>query len=244
MRILLTLLLFFSCSYALEVKHCVISDQAKHEKNSKILAQILDEEIANISQFDGTIQSLYLFSRIDKIAKKLLERGFSQDAYQLPEINDHYIVSFTRLPVWEGGKNAKNNIPITFFFYLWPNEEYALKFLASSAVNSKYASIIHSHPIYCAFTVLDGSLVQRNFEEVDEKSRTVSLIDQEILHVGDGTFDDLRNSMIHQIVNKGDHPLAISLHAYGLPTAKKVVDSFYEEMPRCAYYNVLEKVAE
>lgn len=217
--------------FGLDVKNCYIKDSAKHEFNQKLLKTILEQEqVPNRTPVD---QAHHLSARIRQIAQALLKNGFKTDAYEVPEIDPNSVVSFNCFPIWEGEKNSSEPIPLTFFVYLWPSEELALKYHHSDPFNNRYASIIHRHPIPCAFAVLQGTLIQNNYVLVD---KTIRLIDEEKFQAGEGDIDDLKKPVIHKLSNKGDSSkISLSLHAYGLSSAEKVMACFLETLSVCSY---------
>lgn len=223
----------------LDVKYCYIRDTAKHEFNQKLLTTILDKELdkldSNITFID---QANYLSARISKIANTLLKQGFSADAYGVPNFDQNSIISFYCFALWEGEKNTRGAIPLTFFVYIWPSEELALKHSPSNPLNCHYRSTIHSHPIPCAFAVLQGILIQKNYECIrsDPRSKIVRLIDEEIFREGEGDVDDLAKHCIHQLYNRNSgSKICLSLHAYGLSSAEKVMECFKETLSDCTY---------
>jgi hypothetical protein len=223
----------------LEVKNCYIKDTAKHEYNQKLLKTILDKELdaldSNMTFFD---QASYLSGKITKIADIYLKQGFLADAYAVPNSDPSTIISFYCFPLWEGEESNKESIPLTFFIYIWPSEDVALKYNSSHPLNSRYGSIIHSHPIPCAFAVLQGMLVQKNYERIgsDPSMKFVRLINEDIFKKGEGDVDNLTIPFIHQLYGRNsDSNMCLSLHAYGLPSAQKVMKCFKETFSDCAY---------
>lgn len=189
--------------------------------NQQILRTVIENELSSLDAESPIDQANHLLERISHVAEELYVNGFSKDAYQVPSVDEHSIVSFNEFVLWEG-----KQIPITFFIYVWPTREFAQKY-SSECWNCYYGSIIHSHPISCAFAVLEGVLIQRNFELVDAEKKTARLTDEEVFQRFDGAIDQLGTPFIHQLYAKGTSSLpAITLHAYGLPTGKEVMDSF------------------
>lgn len=228
----------FSLLFGLEIKDCYIKDKAHHESNQKILKVILDQEL---SLSNGAVidQASYLSGRITEIAMAMIKKGFSSEAYGIPEIDQNSIVSFNCFVLWEGDKN--DSIPLTFFIYIWPSEKFALQYHPSDLVNSRYASIIHSHPIPCAFAVLEGTLIQNNYERLTPHStdRNIRFINEEIFRIGEGDVDDLKEPFIHKLYNRdSSSKVCISLHAYGLSSEEKVMKCFQETYSNCSYDGV------
>lgn len=210
------------------VKRSFISDFSKHEANQQILGAILEEEIDLLNAKRSVDKAHDLAKRISQIAEALSAKGFSIDAYQIPDIDQNSIVSFNHFVLWEGGQNRNESIPLTFFVYVWPSKELAQKYYKDSW-NSYYGTEIHSHPIACAFALLEGTLIERSYELIDPAKRKVQLIHEERFEKFEGSIDDLNQSFIHQVYSKANgKAFAVSLHAYGLPTEKQVVEAFEE----------------
>ncbi len=186
-----------------------IVDVQKHESNQKILEKILKEELA--TQRSAISAEKYLLLKVHEIAKKLVENGFSADAYSTSQE-----IEYDAFPLWEG-----KTIPATFFVYVWPSQEAALQLNPNRGA---YGTTIHSHPIPCALAVLDGSLIQQNFEKVE--ANLARAIGEETFNQFEGPIDDLKEPFIHRIYSKASP--ALSLHIYGLPTAEKVYKCFEE----------------
>jgi hypothetical protein len=238
------IILALSCS-AIEtkrdVKRCFIADIPKHESNQKLLKELLEQEFAAVTSPPD--QAADLMTRISEIADTLLKRGFSADAYAVPAIDENSIVSFNCFALWEGEQNGRETPPLTFFAYVWPSEEFALQY-RSDPLNSYYSSIIHSHPITCAFTVLQGTLIQKNYEQVACRlsNRVVRLTGEATFHKLEASVDDLKNPFIHQLYGRGTGSTpAISLHVYGLPSEEQVMKSFKEMHHLHSYNHVLQK---
>lgn len=148
-----------------------------------------------------------LTNRINQIGAELLKSGFSVDAYAIPNR-----ASYKCFALWEGG-----TIPVTFFVYVWPAEE---------------GSNIHSHPISCAFTVLQGTLSQNTYEL--SAKNNVRLINSKTFQKGEGAIDDIKKPFIHQLTNKTAEP-CLSLHAYGEGSAEKVMQTFIKTSAKHTY---------
>lgn len=217
-----------SIAYSEDIRYCYIKDPAKHASNQALLSNILEEELKSFAQESPSEQASHLTSRIMPIAKKLLKNGFQTDAYDVPEGVQDSILAFYSFPLWEG-----NSLPLTFFVYIWPSEDLALHYNASQ---SRYGTVIHSHPIPCAFTVLDGVLTQNTYELAS--GRAVRFINEERFQEGTGDIDDLQKSFIHKLYNK-DSKLSLSLHAYALSSAEKVRACFNETRSAYSYDNVI-----
>lgn len=209
-----------------ELKQCFIADLSKHETNQRILKAVLEEEIDLLHANRSVDKAHDLAQRISQIAQALSAKGFSSDAYQVPALDQNSIVSFNCFVLWEGEQNTGESIPLTFFVYLWPSEELAQRYYSESW-NNYYTTNIHSHPIPCALATLEGTLIQKNYELVDPVKRTVRLVNEESFKKYEASVDDLNAPFIHQVYSKGSgNALAVSLHAYGLPTEKQVMEAF------------------
>jgi hypothetical protein len=231
---LLGLFLFvsFSCA-ALELKYCEISDLDLHAANQRHLKEIVEQELASLSpKISSAEKGRILTRRIGRIAERLIEIGFFESAYAVPEADSDTLISFDCFPLWEG-----KSIPATFLVYVWPSEEYALAFNSDHPKNTYYGSIIHSHPISCAFTVLKGSLSQGNYVLASaDGPRTVRLVDEDLFYRFEGSIDDLKQPFIHRLYSKGmGKTPTLSLHVYSLPTEEKVMASFKETRDSHSY---------
>ena len=220
------LALSFSC-FALEVKYCEIADRELHAANQRLLRDIVEEQLVLISPKASSVEKGRILMRnISGIAARFIEKGFSPSAYSVPEGDPDSLLSFDCFALWEGG-----SIPATFLVYVWPSEEHARAFNRTHPRNAYYGSIIHSHPISCAFAVLDGTLSQENFAlaSADRLDRIVRLIGEDLFHSLEGSVDDLKQPFIHRLYSKGGGKKpALSLHVYGLSTEEKVMASFNE----------------
>lgn len=230
--------LFFLCMtatlFGVDTKCCFIRDCSKHKANQNLFKSIVEEELALLDPSIGARdQADHLMRKISEFAKRLLNDGFAIDAYGIPEIDESTIASYYSFPLWEGGGHIGESIPATFFAYVWPSQESILEYHPSHFGRFPYGTKIHSHPIPCAFAVLEGILFQSNYELVGVKS--VRWIAEEQFARFEGALDLIENPFIHQVYTKGMGPKpAISLHAYGLPYEEKVRQCFLES--RCTHY--------
>ena len=119
---------------------------------------------------------------------------------------------------------------MTLFLYIWPGEEEAL---SQAPDNCFYCSNIHSHPIPCAVTVLRGSIDQITYQEVTGGCN-IRKIGEERLFPGRLIYDDQNEPFIHQMVSREKGEPTVTLHAYGAPTARKVMDTFRETRSDCS----------
>lgn len=207
--------------FGLDVKYCVLTDASKHEANQKLLQSLLDREL---SLLDSSMPAAdHLLTNISQIAEKLLKDGFDIDVYGVPEIDEDSIASYHAFALWEGEEQA---VPLTFFVYVWPSEEYVLGIHPSHTSRFPYGTKIHSHPISCGFAVLEGTLIQHNFERI-HPTRSLRWTGEETFRKIEGAIDLLGVPFIHQVYAKGmGSKPAISLHAYGLQSAEKVRQCF------------------
>jgi hypothetical protein len=216
--------------FGFQLKSCFIADANKHELNRDLLKSILDQELAMCSHNSVVEQAGHLLRRISHIADLLLKSGFASDAYAVPKIDANSGPVYNRFPLWEGERSRKEPIPLTFFAYVWPSEEYALQYSPQDPLSSFYGTLIHSHPIGCAFAVLEGTLVQKSYERVFSTcsiQNGVRLTKEEVFNKLNGDVDDLERPFIHRIYCRGvGSTPAVSLHVYAMPTAEKVMECF------------------
>jgi hypothetical protein len=205
---------------------CYIVNPSHHQFNQKLLAKLIDKELAALAGTSSTEQAAYLSTHLPRIAQELLHDGFLVDAYAVPAACSDSFLAFNSFPLWEGGDNG--GIPLTFFIYAWPCEEWVNSLAQEN--NSYYGSNIHSHPIPCSFATLQGALIQYNYALVPDQKRIVFRSGQERFPPGTGEADTLTQSsqpFIHQLVGSeaGSKP-CLSLHAYGLPSSQEVLYCF------------------
>lgn len=221
--------------FAEDIEYCCIRDTLKHGFNQQLLSEVLDRELAAQDTNYTCIEHANLLSKkIIKIATALLEEGFTAEAYGIPNLKQNSTLSFNCFTLWEGQKNPLGSIPLTFFVYIWPPVELN----SASSLNRAYGSIVHSHPIPCSFSVLQGTLSQKNFAccGSNPAAKKVRLCHEEAFHKGEGDVDDLTKTCIHQLYNNDpDAKICLSLHAYGLSSAEKVMKCFSESLSDCTY---------
>jgi hypothetical protein len=231
---ILLLILPFGLS-GMEVSRCQIVNGAKHQFNCRLLHGIIEKELAAAPLQNPSPQSLadLLSEKISRISLLLLEKGFAADAYALPS-DTHAPLCFDLFTLWEG----RDAIPLTFVVYAWPSEEFALN---CHAENSFHATSIHSHPCSCALAVLQGTIVQQNYERAPGVTeRAVRLISEETFHVGEGSSDDLGALFIHRLIghDMGIKP-CLTLHAYGVSSREKLETLFIQSQPMHTYNTIL-----
>lgn len=233
-KVLYLLIFVFCFSFNLqsvEINSCYVKDSGKHQRNKEMLASIIQEELSNLN-LTSDEKSRYLSNRIHQIAQKLICRGFHREAYQVPQINQYQAASFNCFALWEGASQTVDAVPLTFFVYIWPSEKSSQFYHGR---HDSHKSNIHSHPISCALSVLYGSLTQRRFCCIDPQSKVVRMLRTDIFKMGQGDIDDLKQPFIHQLCNKGNEPMALSLHAYGLASEEQVMNCFEETFAESSF---------
>ena len=197
---------------------------AFHQKNQEIFAEVIEDYL---QRNEGT-DEIYL--QIGQIGKEILRRGFNLSAYTYREHSETHELCFTAVPIWEGG----DRVPITFFLYIWPSKDEAAK---RPILGGYWASNIHSHPIECAFTVVQRQITQYQFQQASNRSdKIVQKIDRQVFTKGEQEVDLNGSPFIHQMAFEGEGKQpAITLHAYGCTTAKGVRKIFADTGEECAY---------
>jgi hypothetical protein len=210
-----------------ELKYCYIQDFDKHFRNKALLKDILDgEKILQDAAKTPDEKAYHLAGDISRIARAFTNGNFLAEAYAVPNHETPSTsgeLSFNCFALWEGEKDSKLPVPLTFFVYIWPSKEQALAY-ASQKSSMHYGTIIHSHPILCAFTVVHGVLLQKNFKLVEPGKKQVQYVSSEECKEFVAYFDDLNPRAIHQLYAISQP--CISLHAYGLGTSEKVMHCF------------------
>ncbi|MCB1181690.1 MAG: hypothetical protein KDK55_06715 [Chlamydiia bacterium] len=176
-----------------------------HKKNQKLFAEIIQ-----------AYSNEEYFTHISQIGEQALnKKKIDLSSYQYERYPKTKELCFVAVPLWEG----KNQADVTYFLYIWPSKKEALKYNQ----NDYYATNVHSHPIPCALTVLQGAITEIIFAQTEEGC--IKKKDEKILHEGEMAIDLKKSPFIHQIVNEGDRR-AITLHAYGKKTVKEVRENF------------------
>lgn len=216
---------------------CFIDNLAGY--NDPILSQVIYERLnCYPSSSTPSQKAKYLGQEIDAIGREALKRGMDLSDYA-PQTLRNGALSFEAYPVWEG-KGQK--IPLTFFVYAWPPESFSL---AKNPTHSGYCSNIHRHPISCAFTVLQGTLVQENYADVPGYTYKVAQkISSEYLSKGSKSLADEKDSIHRLVCQSLDGQNCLSLHAYGLPTAKEVFQCFKKTFDECCYSHIINKTPD
>lgn len=230
---------FPSCSQ----EHGIVQ-KAAHIHNRDIVQLVMGEELANLEGLSPDEKAFALNKNISELASKIMSYGFDPDAYQPGHCKETGYLFYVRIPIWEGGLNDEEEIPLTLFVYAWPPARHARSYdrVSHDPFNCFYGSCIHAHPILCAFQVLKGSLDQITYDPLpDWPYPIVKKRQQEHFTLGQGAVDDQLIPFIHEMFSddERDDP-AISLHSYGMGTAREVVASFCEAYTTHCYRYVLE----
>ena len=101
-------------------------------------------------------------------------------------------------------------------FFFWPNEPL-LQFNGATSANR--ATNIHSHPIPCAFSVLQGVVREQTYTSINQQAFLKNVTDYK---VGEGSIDLLDSLFVHRLSGLG---AAYSLHIYGAAPDK--IESLY-----------------
>lgn len=194
-------------------------DPTFHDMNKCILERAIEHQLAILRPKTPTQAAYELSLHLPDIAKKALEDGFNPHIYFYKKSSRTQELIYHAEELWEGRDH--NSIPLTFFVFVWPPENLAKQANPQSCF---YASSVHSHPISCALVVLFGSITQEVYQDCPLRK-----IGEEVLKVGDFSFDDNNDPFIHRLVcrSPGSSP-AITLHAYGAASTKEV-DKIFEE---------------
>lgn len=215
-----------------------ILNESDHIQNQRIFASIIDQELKKLPQsFSPNKRAFELSQRIHFFGEQALSQGFNLSAYTYSRYSSPPFLVFAAIPIWEGGKQK---IPLTFFVYIWPTESLALETQKNAPhPNDYYASDIHRHPISCAFTVLKGQIDQESYTQLRHVSNPlVKQSSCETLRAGQCEIDSGKDESIHRLICRGNEP-AITLHAYGAPSAPEVFRSFERVRSTHSYRNVI-----
>lgn len=206
-----------------------------------LFANIMQDEINQLSNMTADKQAEYLMKNLDSIAQKAVNQGFDSSVYQPKKSVLTGFLHFTRHPLWEG---SYFDIPLSLFVYQWPPEKEALKLTKGhgNQQNWYYRSNIHGHDIPCVFTVLSGSVTQILYEEVpNHPDRVVRETRRSVLTSGCLEFDDNSAPFVHQVIcqHEDSHP-AITIHGYGAMTAVEVEKNFMDTFEEMSYRHVIK----
>lgn len=211
------------------------------KKNREIFDALLKEALESISRLSSREKAKSLSVRIGQIAKKALERGFDPTLYTYNVIQKSGYLAFSTHPLWEG----QDKVPVTFRIYVWPSESEAKSRdrIAGDRENGFYRSNIHSHPIACALTVIEGSVLQRTFVREDNSLPSAArLLEEKTLHLDEGEFDEADQPFIHQILcNDSRKKADVTLHCYHAPTEKSVDQIFSSTFREHSYTYTIDK---
>lgn len=213
-----------------------VENEVQHKKNKDILAKVIEKMLLRYPEASEFSQ------HIGEIGKEALkEQGFSLSTYKYKKHPDTGELCFVTLPMWEG----RDRVPVTLFFYIWPSKEEALR-TEKAIDNGYYASNIHSHPISCAFTVLQGSITQYEYTKDDSHLlMPVREVGKKKIHYGEQEVDLNEAPFIHQLVFEDDSKKpAITCHVYGKSTALEVMETFRRTRGEHVYLHVISKDGE
>lgn len=211
---------------------CHVSNLKIHQQNQRLTAQLIEKNLQALPKSLTAEERAYeLNHSISSLAQQALQEGLDLSIYQCRMLQDGQL-SFGMIPLWEGGRQAKPSIPLTFFIYVWPPE-----WLARSKVSTctDYATSVHSHPISCSLAVLKGTIDQEEYVPI-KNSRLAQRIKVETLQPLAAVIDDREESFLHRLVCRDkSRACAVSLHGYGAPTDEAVQRIFYQTYLQCVY---------
>lgn len=194
-----------------------------HERNQQIFSEVIENYLKTHPQTHD------LFSNIDLIGKEALQKGLDLSCYTYLTHPQTGALGYTAVPLWEG--NSKTNV--IFLLYIWPPETEALK---RSPNTTHYKTIIHSHPIPCAYTVLSGSITEYCYTLQNASDKSISCCGKHHFQLGEKSVDLNETQFIHQLVfeNEGVAP-AITFHVYGCGTLTSLRQIFEKAAPLHEY---------
>lgn len=214
-------------------ERCRVSNQDIHRQNQRLAAQLIGKKLLTLQRdLTARQQAAELNRSIGVLAQQLLQGGMDLSIYSCRTQQGQ--LSFGMIPLWEGGREAKPSIPLTFFIYVWPPE-----WLAKSKVfnPTNHATSVHSHPIPCSLTVLRGTIDQEEYLPIKDSRRHLAQRVKTItLNPFATVIDDRKDSFLHRLVSRDQgRTCAISLHGYGAPTDEAVQRIFYQTYSKCVY---------
>lgn len=181
-----------------------------HEKNQEIFAKVIEARLKK--QKDPAA----FFCDIDLIGKEALQKGLDLSCYSYRINPSTHALSYTRFLLWEGKERGN----VIFFLYAWPSQAEALKWCEA---NRWHKTVIHSHPIPCALTVLLNSITERRYERINPFDERIQLCEKQVLRQGEKAVDLNQGPFIHQLLYEGEGIVpAITLHAYGCPSLEEL----------------------
>ncbi len=212
------------------IQEAGIENATQHQKNKAIFNSVIEKAL----QRYPTAETLLL--HMGEIGEEARKNGLVLSAYSYVTHPDTGELCFTAIPIWEGGER----IPVTFFLYIWPSIGEALK-TEKAIDNSYYASNMHSHPIPCAFTLLQGSITEYCYlQDKTHPLSPVREVGKKKFYIGEGDVDLNASPFIHQMVFEGEGKKpAITCHAYGKPTASQVMETFRRTHNEHVYLHLL-----
>lgn len=194
-------------------------DRFCHESNQKIFAEVIERYLKSHPQTRD------LFRNIDLIGKEALQKGLDLSCYTYLRDPLTGALGYTAVPLLEGNSNTN----AIFLLYIWPPETEALK---RSPNTSHHKTIIHSHPIPCAYTVLSGSITEYCYTHQNASDKSIFCCGKHHFQLGEKSVDLNETQFIHQLVfeNEGVAP-AITLHVYGCSTVPSLRQIFEKAAP-------------
>lgn len=236
--------IFLTCLLSLHLLGSAQIFATSLQENREIFNTLMNEELQKLSHLTGGEKAAAIGKRIGKIAKMATERGFDPSLYSYGVMPKTGYLSFSSHPLWEG----REQLPVTFRIYVWPTENMAKSRSKKpdDRENAFYRSNVHSHPIPCALTVMQGSVLQRSFAR-DENCLPIAarLVGEKKLQVGDQEVDGAGRAdepFIHQILcNDREKRPAVTLHCYRAPTDKRVEQLFSSTFQSESYLYVIDK---
>lgn len=191
-----------------------------HNNNQKIFAAVINyhlKEQNDISTF---------FYDIDLIGKEALGKGLDLSCYTYSKNFKTQALSYDDFLLWEGKE-------IIFLLYVWPSQEEANK---ACAKDTSYKTNIHSHPIPCAFTVLQGEITEERYQRLNFCNKLIQFCGKQIFYPQEKSVDGNPGLFIHQLFyeGKGSAP-AITLHAYGCSSFERFAQILKETRDQHVY---------
>ncbi len=222
------------------VREHAAGDLGKHKANRQIIAKVMTEELALLPKgASDRERSIVIMQRLDKIAAKAVDHGLDLNAYSYVQVPNTPYLRFAVEGLWDG---ENSNLPLTLVIYAWPPKRYAQYCGGCCPDNCRYHSNIHGHPILCASTVLQGSIVEENFQCVkNDPFKAVRKVKAEVHRKGHVSVDDNSDPYVHRMTC-GDpgSQAAITLHAYGAKSFDEVFRIFRKTLDQDSYLHVLQ----
>jgi hypothetical protein len=209
-----------------------ILDLVKHARNQSICNQVMSQHLTLLHSFSPQKQAKQISRQVNRIAQELLAEGLDLTVYSYGTTPTHSVF-FSAHSLWEG-QSVEPSIPLSLLIYAWPPENYAKQ---CHSPYLSYSTPVHSHPISCAFTVLQGTLLQELFlPQLPLEIKKAKKIKEEILSSGQVTIDEPSSFFAHRMVCQDQgKKTALSLHAYGAAKAADVQEIFRSTAPDYQY---------